>query len=186
MPRKPTFDAPRTLLARKARASLVGRCVVPVHSLLWQTEPQGRFEVELTMLSTFAVILRSGRVLSVTTLLFIAVTPAASQQGDPVAIQKRFNELYAAGNYPAALVEAQKLEAGFKARFGVNHANYAIALASLADVYWRQGKYAEAEALYKRAVVIREKVLSKDHSGVADYLNNLGLILNDQGKLRRG
>ena len=122
-------------------------------------------------------------VLSVTTLLFIiAVTPAASQQGDPVAIQKRFNELYAAGNYPAALVEAQKLEAGFKARFGVNHANYAIALASLADVYWRQGKYAEAEALYKRAVVIREKVLGKDHSGVADYLNSLGLILNDQGK----
>ena len=97
--------APRTLLARKARASLVGRCVVPVHSLLWQTVPQGRFEVELTMLSTFAVILRSGRVLSVTTLLFIiAVTPAASQQGDPVAIQKQFNELYAAGNYPAALV----------------------------------------------------------------------------------
>jgi CHAT domain-containing protein/tetratricopeptide (TPR) repeat protein len=135
------------------------------------------------MLSTFAVILRSGRVLSVTTLLFIiAVTPAASQQGDPVAIQKRFNELYAAGNYPAALVEAQKLEAGFKARFGVNHVSYAIALASLADVYWRQGKYAEAEALYKRAVVIREKVLGKDHSGVADYLNNLGLILNDQGK----
>ena len=147
--------APRTLLARKARASLVGRCVVPVHSLLWQTVPQGRFEVELTMLSTFAVILHSGRVLSVTTLLFIiAVTPAASQQGDPVAIQKRFNELYAAGNYPAALVEAQKLEAGFKARFGVNHANYAIALASLADVYSVQGKYAEAEALYKRAVVI--------------------------------
>ena len=135
------------------------------------------------MLSTFAAILRSLRVLSVTTLLFIiAVTPAASQQGDPVAIQKRFNELYAAGNYPAALVEAQKLEAGFKARFGVNHVSYAIALASLADVYWRQGKYAEAEALYKRAVVIREKVLGKDHSDVADYLNNLGVILNDQGK----
>jgi tetratricopeptide (TPR) repeat protein len=135
------------------------------------------------MVSTFAVLLRSLRVLSVTPLLFIiAVAPAASRQGDPVAIQKRFDELYAAGNYPAALVEAQKLESEIKARFGVNHANYAIALASLAEVYWRQGKYADAEALYKRALVIREKVLGTDHSGVADYLHNLGVIFYDQGK----
>ena len=52
-------------------------------------------------------------------LLFVA--PAAAQQSDLNAILKRFEELYAAGNYPAALVEAQKFEAGVKARFGVNH-----------------------------------------------------------------
>ena len=49
-------------------------------------------------------------------------------------------------------------------------------------MYWRQGKYADAEALYKRVLVIREKVLGKDHSGVADYLHNLGVIFYDQGK----
>ena len=40
-----------------------------------------------------------------------AVTPASAQQGDLRAIYKRYNEFYTAGNYPAALVEARKLEA---------------------------------------------------------------------------
>ena len=44
----------------------------------------------------------------------------------PLCVPK-FNELNDAGNYPAALVEAQKLEAGIKARFGINHINYAVA-----------------------------------------------------------
>src|ERR1700732_2831982 len=71
--------------------------------------------------------------------------PAVAQQGDLDAIYKRLNELFAAGNYSAALVEAQKFEAGVKARFGSNNANYAVALSRLAGVYWKQGKYADAE-----------------------------------------
>jgi hypothetical protein len=38
--------------------------------------------------------------------------------------------------------------------FGVNHANYAGALNNLAMVYWKQGKYEEAEGLCKRALAI--------------------------------
>ena len=68
--------------------------------------------------------------------------PAAGQQVDLSAILKRLNEFYQAGNYGAALVEAQKLEAGVKAQFGTNHANYAVALNNLAVVYEAQGKYA--------------------------------------------
>ena len=44
-------------------------------------------------------------------ILLIAIAPAAAQQGDLNAILKRYNELYDAGDYAAALVEAQKLEA---------------------------------------------------------------------------
>src|SRR5215475_7403203 len=40
----------------------------------------------------------------------IALPPASAQQADIAASQKRFNDLYAKGDYPAALVEAQKLE----------------------------------------------------------------------------
>ena len=106
-------------------------------------------------LSTFAVILRFLRVLSGTTLLFITVVaPAAAQQGDLNTIQKRFSELYAAGNYPAALIEAQKLEAQVKARFGTDHPNYVVALNTLASVYRAQGKYAEAEPHKQRALKI--------------------------------
>jgi tetratricopeptide (TPR) repeat protein/CHAT domain-containing protein len=139
--------------------------------------------MRLTTAAAFAVILRCLGVLSGATLLFITVVaPAASQQGDLNTMLRQFNELYAAGNYPAALVVAQKLEAQVKARFGVNHTNYGIALGNLADVYWRQGKYAEAEGLYKRVLAIREKALGADHPDVAQTLNNLALVYKDQGK----
>ena len=129
------------------------------------------------------LLMRCLSVLSGATLLFTStVAAAAAQQGDLDAILRRFHELYAAGNYPAALVEAQKLEAGVKARFGVSNANYGIALYNLAEVYWRQGKYADAERLYKRTLAIYEKALGKDHTDVADTLNNLGLVYGDQGK----
>lgn len=45
------------------------------------------------------------------------------QQDDLTAILKRANELKAAGQYDAALIEAQKLEAGMKARYGIGNAN---------------------------------------------------------------
>jgi CHAT domain-containing protein/tetratricopeptide (TPR) repeat protein len=139
--------------------------------------------MRVTTAAALAVILRCVGVLSGTIfLVLIAVMPVAAQQGDLNAILKRVNELVAAGDYPAALVEAQKLETGVKARFGVNHANYATALNSLAIVYWYQGRYADAEGLFKRALPIREKTLGKDHLLVAEVLNNLALVYKDQGK----
>jgi Tetratricopeptide repeat len=39
-------------------------------------------------------------------------------------------------------------------------------LNNLANVYWMQGKYSEAEGLYKRALVIREKALGATHPDV--------------------
>jgi CHAT domain-containing protein/Tfp pilus assembly protein PilF len=133
--------------------------------------------------AAFGVMLSCLSVLSGTTLfVMIAMAPAAAQQGDLNAIQKRYNELYAAGNYGAALVEAQKLEAVVKARFGVNHGNYGIALNNLAKVYEEQGKYADAEGLHKRALAIKEKALGKDHPDVANSLNNLAVVYRAQGK----
>src|SRR5262245_41507964 len=130
------------------------------------------------------------RLVSLFSILFVLVgigtlttlTLAAAQQADLNAVWKRFNELYTAGNYPAALVEAQKLEAGVKARLGTDHANYAIALGALAIVYEAQGKYADAEAHFKRALAIREAKLGKDHLDVAEILNNLAGVYKRQGR----
>jgi tetratricopeptide (TPR) repeat protein len=68
-------------------------------------------------------------------------------------------ELISAGNYAAALTEAQRYEAAIKVEFGTNHANYAAALHNLAIVYWSQGKYVEAAGLYQRTLAIQEKAL---------------------------
>jgi tetratricopeptide (TPR) repeat protein/CHAT domain-containing protein len=112
----------------------------------------------------------------------LGLAPAAAQSTDIDAGRNRFKELYAAGNYTAALVEAEALEAIIKARYGVNHPNYGVALNNLAIVYKAQGKYSEAEELYKRDLAISEKSLGASHPNVAQTLNNLANLYHDQGK----
>jgi hypothetical protein len=53
----------------------------------------------------------------------------------------------------------------------------------LAGVYRSQGKYGEAEGLYKRALTIRENVLGKSHPDVAATLNNLATVYGAAGKI---
>src|SRR3954469_17899518 len=121
-------------------------------------------EMRPAAVAAFPVILGYLGILSGAMLFAIIVmAPAAAQQGDLNSMLRRFNELNEAGNYPAALVEAQKFEAAVKARFGEEHANYARALINLAVVYQSQGTYGEAEGLYKRALTTTEKALGENH-----------------------
>ena len=55
-------------------------------------------------------------------------------------------------------------------------------LNSLAIVYGKQGKYPDAEGLFKRALAICEKALGKDHPDVATTLSNLALVYTDEGR----
>ena len=48
--------------------------------------------------------------------------------------------------------------------------------------YDNQGRYADAEPLYKRALAVREKTLGPDHPDVAQTLNNLALLYYNQGR----
>src|SRR5271166_933336 len=116
------------------------------------------------------------------TFAVIAIAPAAAQQGDLNAMLKRFNDLNSAGDYPAALVEAQKLEAAVKARFGISHPGYGAALSTLAMVYDKQGKYADAEDLFKRALAIYEKARGTSQDVMAETLYNLAVVYSKQGK----
>lgn len=47
---------------------------------------------------------------------------------------------------------------------------------TLANVYYQQGRYQEAEPLYKKMIAIDETTLGADHPGLADDLNNLALL----------
>ena len=84
--------------------------------------------------------------LAVAAALAIGSTSAVTAQvADLNASLKRFNEFNAAGNYAAAIGEGRKLEAAVKARFGTDHANYAIVLNNLGLAFAGQGKHADAE-----------------------------------------
>ena len=58
----------------------------------------------------------------------------------------------------------------------------ASTLIGLANVDQTEGKYTEAEALYQRALAIKEAKLGKDHPDVAAILNNLANVYLRQGK----
>ncbi len=49
-------------------------------------------------------------------------------------------------------------------------------------LYRSQGRYAEAEPLYKRSLGIHEKALGPDHPDVGTSLNNLALLYESQGR----
>ena len=55
-------------------------------------------------------------------------------------------------------------------------------LSNLAGLYRDQGRYEQAEALYQRALAIREQVLGSEHPQVATSLNNLAGLYQSQGK----
>ena len=62
----------------------------------------------------------------------------------------------------------------------------ATSLNNLAELYQAQGRYAEAEPLYKRALAIREKALGPDHPDVGTSAQQPGRAVPSPGPLRRG
>jgi tetratricopeptide (TPR) repeat protein len=65
---------------------------------------------------------------------------------------------------------------------GKNGLDLALALNELALLYDNQGRYEEAEPMYKRSLDIWEKALGTDHPDVATSLNNLAGLYKDQGR----
>jgi esterase/lipase superfamily enzyme len=49
-------------------------------------------------------------------------------------------------------------------------------------LYHAEGRYTDAEILYKRSLKIREKALGPDHPNVATSLHNLAVLYHDQGR----
>src|SRR6516165_4953865 len=81
------------------------------------------------------------------------------------------NKAYKAGRYPEA---EEKLAGAVKEaeKFGPKDARLSLCLNDLAAVYLAQGRYAEAEANYRRSLEILEQAKGPEHPNVADRLNN--------------
>ena len=106
-------------------------------------------------------------------LALFAVSPASAQQSDQMAAKKRFEELYAAGNYSAALAEAQQQESTAK-RNGTNNPAYMAALTNLAGANQALGQYAQAAAMFEQVLKGFERNLKADDPTLAQPLSNLG------------
>ncbi len=65
---------------------------------------------------------------------------------------------------------------------GVGDARLATALHDLAVYYYKLGKYADAEPLYKRAMAIREATLEPTHPHLIQSLNDLAALYYAQGR----
>ena len=68
-----------------------------------------------------------------------------------------------------------------EAAFGADDARFAVSLIRVAQIYYVQDNYAEAEPFYKRALSILEKALGPDNPGVATALGSLALCYQHQG-----
>ena len=100
---------------------------------------------------------------------------AAAQQNDVAVAQKRFQDLYAAGDYSAALAEAQKNEAAAK-RGGTNNFAYVSALNDLARAHQALGRYGEAAGMFKQVLGTLQKNLPPGDARLAQPLANLATV----------
>ena len=65
---------------------------------------------------------------------------------------------------------------------GPDNSGTAAILNKLGRLYFRQGRYAEAEPLFKRAQEIWERALGADHPAVAVAQGNLAILYEAQGR----
>ena len=96
---------------------------------------------------------------------FVAAGDEAYQRGDYAEAEK---------SWLAALKEAQN--------FRPEDPRLGASLNDLAMLYATQGKYAEAEPLYNRALAIAEEALGPEDPAVAACLGNLAGLYRTQGK----
>jgi tetratricopeptide (TPR) repeat protein/CHAT domain-containing protein len=96
------------------------------------------------------------------------------------SLSARVVERYRAGKYAEAMEPAQRALA--LAERGSGDAKVGVALNNLALLYGAQGRFAEAEPLYKRALALREKAFGPDHPEVGQALNNLAELYRAQGR----
>ena len=90
-------------------------------------------------------------------------------------------EAYQQGDYAEA--EKQWTAALKKAEgFEPQDPRLATALNDLAVLYEAQGRYADAEPLFQRALAIREKALRPEHPDVATALEGYAVLLRETGR----
>lgn len=114
-------------------------------------------------------------------LCFAAADSSARESENPFQLQNKAEALGAAGKYSEAIPYARRALEIMEQRFGQNHPNVAALLNTLASLHQKQGKYKDAEPLFKRSIAILERTRPNDPNN-AILLNNLAHLYEDQGR----
>jgi tetratricopeptide (TPR) repeat protein len=86
-------------------------------------------------------------------LVFCLATPVAARQGD--AAREAVEAFLREGKYSEAISSARQLLEIREAQFGPGHPGVVYAINWLARAYEKQGRFRDAEPLYRRALAIR-------------------------------
>ncbi len=107
-------------------------------------------------------------------------------QEDPAAAIAAANvevaQLYRAGDYPAALERAREVLEDAERVLGPEHPDTLSSVNNLASLHQIQGRYGEAELLYRRALEARARVLGPEHPQTLGSVNNLAGLYQAQGR----
>ena len=122
--------------------------------------------------------------IAIVMLLVCAMPTVGQAQGadDLPALQHQVGRLYNQGKYGEAMPLARRYVVVARQKHGEEHAEFATAIAWLANVYRAQGRTAEAEPLYQRALAIRERALGPEHPDVATSLDSLAGLYRSKGE----
>ena len=102
--------------------------------------------------------------------------------GDPAGgLALRAQEALRRGQYQEAETLHDQVLAVHEKALG-EHPTTATSISNLGSVLYLQGRYPAAEAAYRRALVMREKLLGAEHPDVATSLNNLANVLQELNK----
>ena len=117
-------------------------------------------------------------VIGLLTTLGIGTVGAQTQGVDDLAVLRgQVSQLYSQGKYAEALTIAEPYVNLARQRDGDAHIEFATAIAWMGSVLIAQGRYAEAEPLYRRSLGIHEKTLGPgEHPDIGTSLNNLAYL----------
>jgi CHAT domain-containing protein/Tfp pilus assembly protein PilF len=122
----------------------------------------------------------------------VKAVPGHSAGPSPGAVEKSFHTFFNAGNYSAALVEAQRLAPMLRASMGERSVNYAIALGYQADCFNNLDRYDEAEQAFRQSIAIVDALPRPNRalsvglrSGLGGTYENLGRLNEAEAVLRQ-
>jgi tetratricopeptide (TPR) repeat protein len=110
----------------------------------------------------------------------LILAQSASAQGGVEMLHESCQDAVVKADYPAAeqVCQAAVTAAEKEAQ---NTPLHAMTLNNLAELYYAQGHYAQAEPLFKRTLAMQEHTLGPAHPGITTTLNNLAGLYYAQG-----
>ena len=120
--------------------------------------------------------------LLVSTLGPVSAPPAQAQRA-AAAVEKNYFRYFNAGDYAAALIEAQKLAPMIRASRGERSINYVIALGHVAESLMTLDRFGEAIPVFEQAIAINNSLQSPNRNFAAAFRAELGGAYDELGRL---